>query len=65
MIVYVVTIFFEHIAYTVMLPVFGGLASALMRTSVLEVQRRRAMPAPQPLAAPLFRTYSPPEPAQS
>jgi O-antigen ligase len=65
MIVYVVTIFFEHIAYTVMLPVFGGLASALIRTSALEIQRRRAVPAPQPLTAPLFRTYSRPEPAQS
>ena len=60
MIVYVVTIFFEHIAYTVMLPVFGGLASALMRTTVAEIERRRSVPAPQVLAAPAFRTYSPP-----
>ena len=58
MIVYAVTIFFEHIAYTVLLPVFAGLASALIRTSVAEIERRRSVPAPQALTAPAFRTYS-------
>jgi O-antigen ligase len=58
MIVYAVTIFFEHIAYAVMLPVFAGMASALLRTSEAEIERRMAMPAPQNISAPMFRTYS-------
>jgi O-antigen ligase len=58
MIVYAVTVLFEHIAYAVMLPVFAGLASALLRTADAEIERRMAMPAPQNMAAPMFRTYS-------
>jgi hypothetical protein len=58
MIVYAVTILFEHIAYSVMLPVFGGLVSALVRTSAAEIERRLAAPAPQTITAPHFRTYS-------
>ena len=63
MIVYAVTILFEHIAYTVMLPVFGGFASALTRTSAAEIARRRAVPIPTTLTAPSFRTYSPVRPS--
>ena len=59
MIVYAVTIFFDHIAYTAMLPLFAGLAVALFRTSAVEIERRMAMPAPQTITAPVFRTYSP------
>ena len=33
LIIYAVTIFFDHIAYTVMLPVFGGLAASLARAA--------------------------------
>lgn len=64
MIVYAVTVVFEHIAYTSMLPVFAGLVAALMRTGVPEMERRLTMPAPQNLTAPMFRTYSRPEPVQ-
>lgn len=62
-IVYAVTILFEHIAYTVMLPVFGGLAAALVRTSAIEIERRLSMPAVETITAPMFRTYSPTRPA--
>jgi len=58
MILYAVTVLFEHIAYTVMLPVFAGLASSLIRTSAPEIERRRSAPLPQVLTAPVFRTYS-------
>jgi hypothetical protein len=46
MIIYAVTIFFEHIAYTVMLPVLGGLAAALVRTADAEIERIKAIPLP-------------------
>jgi len=60
MIVYAVTILFEHIAYTVMLPVFGGLVAALVRASVAEVESRLAAPE-RPAFSPFqFRTYSAP-----
>jgi O-antigen ligase len=65
MIVYAVTVLFEHIAYAVMLPVFAGLASALLRTVDIEIERRLSMPAPQNMTAPMFRTYSQPEAAQT
>ena len=65
MIVYAVTVLFEHIAYAVMLPVFAGLASALLRTADAEIERRMAMPAPQNMAAPMFRTYSRTDAAQT
>jgi O-Antigen ligase len=65
MILYAVTILFEHIAYTVMLPVFGGLASSLIRVSGPEIEHRRSMPIPQPLQAPVFRTYSQTSPVRT
>jgi O-antigen ligase len=58
MVVYAVTVLFEHIAYSVMLPVFAGLAVALMRTAEIEVKQRLALPMPQNITAPMFRTYS-------
>lgn len=56
MIVYAVTVLFEHIAYAVMLPVFAGLAVALLRTAEVEIQRRLSQPVPQVIGAPMFRT---------
>jgi O-antigen ligase len=46
MVVYAVTILFEHIAYTIMLPVFGGLAACLLRTAEIEIQRIQSVPLP-------------------
>lgn len=63
MIVFAITILFEHIAYTQMLPVIGGLSAALVGASQKEIERRRSTPLPQELRAPVFRTYSPTEPA--
>jgi O-antigen ligase len=59
MVVYAVTILFEHIAYSSMLPVFAGLAAALMRTAEIEIKHRLSQPMPQNITAPMFRTYSP------
>jgi hypothetical protein len=64
MVVYAVTVLFEHIAYAVMLPVFAGLAAALLRTAQAEMDRRLSQPMPQNLTAPLFRTYSKAEPVR-
>jgi O-antigen ligase len=61
MIVYAVTILFEHIAYTVMLPVFGGLVVALVRCSAAEIERRLKAPEVLTMMAPQFRTYSRPK----
>src|SRR5204863_1229827 len=65
LIVYAVSILFEHIAYSVMLPVFAGLASALVRTSEAEIAKRQSAPLAQALHAPVFRTYSQVEPART
>jgi O-antigen ligase len=46
LVIYAVTILFEHIAYSVMLPVFGGMAAALVRTGEVEIQRIRSIPLP-------------------
>jgi len=62
MIIYAVSILFEHIAYTVMLPVFGGLCAVLVRTSEAEIAKRLSTPLYPELQAPAFRTYSPVEP---
>ena len=52
LIVFGVTIIFDHIAYTSMLPVFGGLAAALGATVDAEIARRTGpAPEPQPMAA--------------
>ena len=63
MVVFAITILFEHIAYTQMLPVIGGLSAALVRVAEKEIERAKSTPLPVELQAPLFRTYSPREPA--
>jgi O-antigen ligase len=57
LIIYAVTILFEHIAYTVMLPVLGGLAAALIRTADSEIERIKAQSAPVALSPAAFQTY--------
>ena len=44
LVIYAVTILFEHIAYTIMLPAFGGLAASMVRTATVEIQRIQATP---------------------
>jgi O-antigen ligase len=56
LIVFAVTVLFDHIAYTSMLPVFGGLAAALGTTVDAEIARRTgAAQEPQPAAAAVHR----------
>jgi hypothetical protein len=56
LIVYAVTVFFDYIAYTSMLSVFGGLAAALDRIVDAEIDRRTAIVAePVPVPAPFRR----------
>jgi hypothetical protein len=58
LIVFAVTILFEHIAYTVMLPVFGAFAAALLRTAQVEIDRVKSTPAPVAGPALMFRPYT-------
>ena len=46
LVIYAVTILFENIAYTIMLPVFAGLAAGLVRTATVEIQRIQSSPLP-------------------
>ena len=57
MILYAVTILFEHIAYTIMLPVFGGMAACLVRTAEIEIQRIKSTPMPVSMSATMFHNY--------
>jgi O-antigen ligase len=57
LVIYAVTVLFEHIAYTVMLPVFGGMCASLARTAAVEVERIQATPLPVTMAPDLFHTY--------
>ena len=57
MVVYAVTILFEHIAYTIMLPVFGGMAACLARTAEAEIQRIQSTPLPVTMSPAMFHTY--------
>jgi O-antigen ligase len=57
MIIYAVTVFFDYIAYTVMLPVFGGLAAALWRTADAEIQRIQSVPLPVTMSPEMFHSY--------
>jgi hypothetical protein len=57
MVVYAVTILFEHIAYTIMLPVFGGMAVSLVRTAEAEIQRIQSTPMPVSMTANMFHSY--------
>lgn len=65
LIVFAVTILFEHIAYTVMLPVFGAFAAALYRTAQVEIERVKSTPAPIEGPALMFRPYALRHPAQA
>jgi hypothetical protein len=57
LVIYAVTILFEHIAYTIMLPVFGGFAASLVRTAELEIQRIQSVPLPVSMTPPMFHSY--------
>ena len=57
MVIYAVTILFEHIAYTVMLPVFGGLAACLVRTAEVEIKRIQASPLAVSMSPTTFHSY--------
>jgi O-antigen ligase len=57
LVVYAVTVLFEHIAYTIMLPVFGGLAACLVRTAAVEIQRIQATPLPVSMSPAMFHHY--------
>jgi O-antigen ligase len=55
-VVYAVSVFFDYIAYTSMLPVFAGLVMALDLLANAEIERRTAMPAaPPPIPYTQFR----------
>ena len=56
-IVYAMTILFEHIAYTVMLPALGGLSAALVRTADAEIQRIKAVPLGVTMSPEMFHSY--------
>ena len=57
LIIYAVTILFEHIAYTIMLPVFGGIAAAMARTAAVEIQRIQSTPLPVSMSPETFHSY--------
>ena len=64
MVIYAVTILFEHIAYTIMLPVFGGMAACLVRTAELEIQRIQSIPLPVSMSTTMFHSYLATRPGQ-
>ena len=64
MIIYAVTVLFEHIAYTVMLPIFGGFAAALGRVASAEIERIKAIPLAPTMSTAMFRTYLTERPRQ-
>ena len=64
LVVYAVTVLFEHIAYTIMLPVFGGLAVGLVRTAAVEIQRIQATPLPVSMSPAVFHDYLATRPRQ-
>ncbi len=57
LIIYTVTILFEHIAYTIMLPVFGGMVAALVRTAEMEIQRIQSVPLPVSMSPAMFHNF--------
>ena len=57
LVIYAVTILFEHIAYTMMLPVFGGLVVSLVRTAEVEIQRIQSIPLPVSMSTTMFHSY--------
>ncbi len=57
MIIYAVTVLFDYIAYSQMLPVFGGLAAAQMRTADAEISRVQSVPLPGTKSPANFHSY--------
>jgi O-antigen ligase len=57
LVIYAVTILFDHIAYTVMLPVFGGMAACLVRTALVEIQQIQSVPLPVSMSHTMFHSY--------
>jgi O-antigen ligase len=57
LVIYAVTILFDYIAYTVMLPVFGGLAACLVRTAEVEIKRIQSVPLPVSMSTTMFHNY--------
>jgi putative inorganic carbon (hco3(-)) transporter len=57
MVVYAVTVLFEHIAYTIMLPVFSGMAACLVQVAEAEIQRIQSTPLPVTMSPEMFHTY--------
>jgi O-antigen ligase len=57
MIIYAITVFFDYIAYSMMLPVLGGLAAALVRTADAEIARVQAAPLPVTMTPQAFHTH--------
>jgi O-antigen ligase len=57
LVVYAVTILFEHIAYTIMLPVFAGMAASLVRTAEVEIKRIQSTPLPASMSTTMFHDY--------
>jgi hypothetical protein len=57
LVIYAVTILFDYIAYTVMLPVFGGLAASLVRTAEVEIKRVQSIPLPVSMSTTTFHSY--------
>ena len=64
MIIYAVTVLFEHIAYSLMLPIFGGCVAGLMRVADAEIERVKAMPLAPTMSTDMFRTYLAERPRQ-
>ena len=57
LVIYAVTILFDYIAYTVMLPVFGGMAACLVRTAEVEIKRIQSVPLPVSMSTTMFHSY--------
>ena len=57
MLIYAVTVLFEHIAYSLMLPIFGGMVAALMRTAPAEIERIKAIPLAPIMSPATFVNY--------
>jgi hypothetical protein len=64
MLIYAVTILFEHIAYTIMLPVFGGMAACLVRTAEVEIKRIQSTPLTVSMSPDIFHSYLATRPGQ-
>jgi len=64
MIIYAVTVLFEHIAYTVMLPIFSGCVAGLVKVAGAEIERVKAIPLAPTMSTAMFRSYLTERPRQ-